>query len=101
MSTRPWGFRPRQETLGIVVAHKDMRAALVATHQEFQLGAVRYEPLPKGSVSLAIEKPAPELPPRRGHGTKALRVKTSDRNLISVARSISLDFAQESGRIGG
>jgi len=51
-------------TLSYLVARKDMKAALVTTHREFQLGALESQPL---AVSSAADGPvsrldAPEQP---------------------------------------
>ena len=48
--------------ISVVVAQKDMRAALVTAHREFQLGTVNCEALPLRSDSRTIAKPEPDAP---------------------------------------
>jgi len=43
--------------ISLVVAQKDMKAALFAVHQEFQLGAVNAEAFPLSSTPSTIDQP--------------------------------------------
>jgi len=44
------------------VAQKDMKAALLTVHREFQLGEVNSEALPRRSDSRTIAKSEPDAP---------------------------------------